>query len=279
MPSLGRYTHALVSRVPRSYQSLPTLDGSCIDLEGAREQQETLVRCLRGLDVDVLELPPDEDSPHSVFINDCAVVLQGLALICKPESGGNETSRNNDIATVRAVLRKELGITTIELNSSTARLNASDVLFTGKEFFVGIGAETNTEGALILANTWPEYPCTPVKLDGTRRLKDRLTVAGSNVLSVSSGDKSQLLLKRIERESSHRYQTLTLPEEDAANCLFVNGTLIHINSTEAAESAKLFAERVDYPQFSLALSEFQKTGRGLTSVCLLVKKSKTIRTL
>ena len=36
-----------------------------------------------------------------------------------------------------------------------------------------------------------------------------------------------------------RYQVLTLPEEDGANCLFVNGTLIHIDSYEASESAKV----------------------------------------
>ena len=78
MPSVGRYTHALISRVPASFQSLKTLDGACIDLERARLQQESLVNRLRDLEVDVLELPPDEDSPSSVFINDCAVILQGL---------------------------------------------------------------------------------------------------------------------------------------------------------------------------------------------------------
>ena len=159
MPSMGRFTHALISRVPSTYQSLSTIDGSCIDLERAREQQETLVQCLRGLDIDVLELPPDEESPQSVFINDCALVLQGLALICNPAG-----DRANDVATVRAVLKKELGLTVLELKSKTALLNASDVLFTGREFFVGIGKETNTEGALVVANTWPEYPCTPVKV-------------------------------------------------------------------------------------------------------------------
>jgi hypothetical protein len=37
-----------------------------------------------------------------------------------------------------------------------------------------------------------------------------------------------------------RYQTLTLPEEDAANCLFVNGTLIHVSSSQAAESVQVY---------------------------------------
>jgi len=141
MPSLGRYTHAIVSRVPRSFQSLKTIDGSCIDLERAREQQEDLVRCLRSLNVDVLELPPDEDSPCSVFINDCALVLQGVALVGRPAG-----ARQRDVDTVRAVLRKELGLTVMEQEDRRALLNASDVLFTGSEFFVGLGKETNMEG-------------------------------------------------------------------------------------------------------------------------------------
>jgi len=275
MPTFGRYTHALISRVPSSFQTIKTLDGTSIDLDRARQQQETLVSTLRGLDIDVLELPPDEDSPNSVFINDCAVVLQGLALICNPGGG----ARDKDVITARAVLKKELGLAILELDSPSALLNGSDVLFTGREFFVGIGKETNTEGALLLANTWPEYPCTPVKLDGSKRLRDRVTMAGLEVLSVSSGSNSQNVIKRIEREATHRYSTLTVPEEDAANCLYVNGTLIHIDNAEAAESVKLLGERVDYPRLTVPVSEFQKSGRGLTSLCLLVRKSKTIRTI
>ena len=45
--------------------------------------------------------------------------------------------------------------------------------------------------------------------------------------------------KVIDIIISVRYQVLTLPEEDAANCLFVNGTLIHIDSCEASDSAKV----------------------------------------
>jgi len=128
--------------VPLSYQSLKTIDGSCIDLERARQQQEDLVRCLRSLNVDVLELPPDEDSPCSVFVNDCALALHGVALMCRP--GG---SRQRDVDTVRAVLRKEVGLAAlIEQESRQALLNASDVLFTGREFFVGLSKETNMEG-------------------------------------------------------------------------------------------------------------------------------------
>ena len=84
----------------------------------------------------------------------------GTALICRP---GSE-DRDQDCINVRGVLKRELGLTVAELGSATARLSGSDVLFTGTEFFVGLGARSNTEGALAVAATWPEYPCTPVKV-------------------------------------------------------------------------------------------------------------------
>jgi len=273
MTTKGKYTHAIVSRVPKSFQSVPTIDGTCIDLERAREQQESLVLCLRSLGVDVLELPPDEASPQSVFTSDCAVTLNGIALVCRPAGG----ARSEDTNMVRFIMKKELGLTVQELDNPKALLNGSDVLFTGSEFFVGIGKDTNTEGALNVAKTWPEYPCTPVKLEGSRNLADRLTLAGPDILAVGSGQHPQTLVRRIEREAMHRYQTLTLPEDEAANCVYVNNTLVHTHSIEVPLSSKVFNERIHFPTREISLSEFQKTGRGLSSLCILVKKSKTIR--
>ena len=36
-----------------------------------------------------------------------------------------------------------------------------------------------------------------------------------------------------------RYHTLTLPEDEAANCLFVNGSLLHTHSVEIPLSAQV----------------------------------------
>ena len=55
-----------------------------IDLRRAREQHLALVAAVRGLGVDVLELPPDEVSVDSVFTQDLAVVVNGIALMCRP---------------------------------------------------------------------------------------------------------------------------------------------------------------------------------------------------
>lgn len=301
MSSVGRFTHAVVARVPQSFQSLPSIDGTCIDLERAKEQQEALVKCLRGLDIDVLEMPPDEPSPPSVYTRDCAVTHNGIALICRPgveddkdqpgrktkdkekenrkrEKGtGQNIAGRQDCLSVRAVLKKELGLTVVDLESPEARLSGSDVLFTGREFFVGIGFGTNTEGALAVAATWPEYPCIPVKLEGQKPLGERVSLGGPNILSVGNGQHSQNLVRRMEREATISYQTLTLPEDEAANCIYVNNQLIHSHSTETPLSVQLLQEKIEFATKEISVSEFQKTGRGLSSLCILVKKSKTIR--
>lgn len=46
----------------------------------------------------------------------------------------------------------------------------------------------------------------------------------------------------MEREATFQYQILRVPERDAANCLFINGTLIHRAADEFHESTKVFNE-------------------------------------
>ena len=198
----------------------------------ARKQHAALVSAVRELGLDVLELPPDESNAMSVFTHELAVVVNGIALMCRPVN----TSRKPEVDTMRAVLKKELNQVIAEPDSPAALLNGTDVFFTGREFFVGLSSSTNTDGAMAVAATWPEYPCTPVKIDGQFALKHYLTMAGPDVISVGSSPHAQRILKRIEREATHRYQTLTLPEEGPSNCFMLNGTLVHRCREEAPKS-------------------------------------------
>lgn len=74
-----RYTHAVVCRIPQSLRTKGELD-----LEEAKRQHETYVRLLREIGLDVIELPPDELLPECVFVEDTAVVCNGIALITRP---------------------------------------------------------------------------------------------------------------------------------------------------------------------------------------------------
>ena len=182
-----KYTHAIVSRVPEIYAKEATVIQSGfvglskwliffflfslqkIDLLETRKQHACLVNAVRSLGLDVLELPPDESNAASVFTQDLAVVVNGIALMCRPSSYGEGKSasqvRQVEVDTMRAVLKKELNQTIVDPPwTNNALLSGSDVLFTGREFFVGLSDHTNMEGALAVASTWPEYPCTPIKV-------------------------------------------------------------------------------------------------------------------
>lgn len=71
---------------------------------------------------------------------------------------------------VRRVM-SELNLTVVEMgdeqgDSGGATLEGSDVLFTGREFFVGISSHTNRRGAEVLADTF--------RVRGSRLPKEKL---------------------------------------------------------------------------------------------------------
>ncbi|XP_073973189.1 N(G),N(G)-dimethylarginine dimethylaminohydrolase 1 [Rhodnius prolixus] len=265
-----RYTHALVSRVSSSYKSLGEAD-----YEEAKRQHETYVRVLRDTGLDVIELPPDDALPQCVFIEDTAIVCNGIALMGRPK----DDKRLKEVETVRAVLKKELEMPIIELTEDKANLEGGDVLFTGQEFFVGLSDFTNEAGARAVASTFPEFPCTPIKVPEKQHLKAFVTMAGPDILCVSSGKPSQDVIKRIEREATFTYQTLTLPEDTAANVIYCNGTLIHRSADDTPLSAKVFAERIGFSRKSVSVSELAKHSSGLSSCVLLVRRARHIRSL
>jgi len=57
-----------------------------IELDVAKKEHESLVALLRELELDVIEMPQDEELPESVFVEDTAVVCNNIALITKPGS-------------------------------------------------------------------------------------------------------------------------------------------------------------------------------------------------
>lgn len=86
--SAYRYTHAVVCRIPLSLRTRGE-----VTLDEAKRQHETFVRLLRDLGLDVVELPPDENSPLCAFVEDISVVCNGIALIARP----NEPSRTKEV--------------------------------------------------------------------------------------------------------------------------------------------------------------------------------------
>ncbi|EDW05596.1 N(G),N(G)-dimethylarginine dimethylaminohydrolase 1 [Drosophila mojavensis] len=265
-----KYTHAIVARISNAL-----LETGDFDVQLAKQQHEQYCTLLREIGLDVIELPPDDALPEGVFVESSAVVCNGVALIGRSEN----PKRRREAESMAIILKKELDIPVIEIDDPHAQLDGGDVLFTGREFFIGISSFTNEEGARAVAMAYPEYPVTPIRVNGCKRLKYYVTMAGPDVLCVSTSATCQEIVKRMEREASFTYQKLTLPEESAANMLYINGTIVHRSPAEIPEAYKTLKEKIDIPTRNINISEFSQFSSGLTSACLLLRRWKSIRSI
>lgn len=133
--------------------------------------------------------------------------------------------------------------------------------------------------AKAVAAAFPEYPCVPIKVTEQQHLKYFVSMAGPDLLCVSSAKESQEVLRRIEREATFTYQTLTLSEPSSSNVLYVNGTLIHRAVQDCPVSSHILSEKIDVPRQSLQFNELGKHSSGLTACCVLLRRTKYIRNL
>lgn len=105
-------------------------------------------------------------------------------------------------------MKKELDLPVIEIEDVSAKLDGGDVLFTGREFFVGLSDKTNEAGAKAVAAAFPEYSCIPIKVGEQYRLKNLVSVAGPDLLCVAATKPAQDLIKVKEGGERERKKTI-----------------------------------------------------------------------
>jgi dimethylargininase len=84
--------------------------------------------------------------------------------------------------------------------------------------------------------------------------------------------------QRMEREATFQYQVLRVPDRDAANCLYINGMLIHRAAEEFPSSAKIFDDLICAKR-GLNVSELAKAQAALTCSSILIRKPRHIKSL
>src|SRR5215211_4780886 len=110
-----------------------------IDADDAAAQHRAYCEALRACGASVVTLPPAEELPDSVFVEDTAIVLDEVAVLTRP---GVESRRGEvgliepEVARLRPVVRIE----------PPATLEGGDVLRLGRTLYVGLSRRTNAEG-------------------------------------------------------------------------------------------------------------------------------------
>lgn len=133
---------ALVRRPsPRLADGLVTHIGrSAVDVDLALEQWEGYVAALNAAGWETVEVPPADDHPDGVFLEDPVFVYGDLAVLTR--SGAPE--RRGETAGLREVL-EEHGYRVEEV-TEPATLDGGDVLKFDGTVWVGQGGRTNAEG-------------------------------------------------------------------------------------------------------------------------------------
>ncbi|OCT84724.1 hypothetical protein XELAEV_18022880mg [Xenopus laevis] len=279
LSGFGRCTHVIVRAIPDSLcqEALRIEKGSVVDISLARKQHEQYVEVLKNkLGLSVIELPADESLPDAPFVEDVAVVCEETALITRPGA----PSRRKETEAVKKALQ-DLQLNVVEMTDENATLDGGDVLFTGKEFFVGLSKRTNQRGAEILADTFKDYAVSTVPVCETLHLKSFCSMAGPNLIAIGSSEAAQKALKTMQQMSDHRYDKLTLPDNAAANCIYLNipskgHVLLHLAPEDFPESAKVFEKLKEHMLFPLPNTELAKVDGCLTCCSILINKKKSL---
>ena len=115
--------------------------------EGVREEHEAYVQALRNAGVEVTVLPPMEDFPDSIFVEDPALVFHEGAVLLRPGA----PSRMGETAEIEPVLRS-LFENVVSL-PSPGFADGGDVLVTPSVVMIGLSARTDKSGAKGLRTT------------------------------------------------------------------------------------------------------------------------------
>ena len=228
-----------------------------IDMEKARAQHHAYEELLGKLGAQVISLPEEPELPDSMFVEDPAVVLDEVAVICPL---GTE-SRRKEASTIAAALEKFRKLAYVKLPGT---LEGGDVLRAGRKVFVGFTARSNPEGirqfSVILEHFG--YDVTAVPVTGCLHLKSAVTYLGRNTLLANRG---WFDWKRME---GFEWVDLDASEPAAGNALAIGDSVIFPASFPKTRANM---EGRGFHVLALDISELQKAESGLTCSSLLLE--------
>lgn len=227
------------------------------DYEKALKQHDQYIEALKKCGVNVTVLDADNEYPDSCFVEDVAVLNRKCAIITNPGA----PSRNGETKAIVPVIEKFYAKENIHFIKAPGTLEGGDVMMVGDTFYVGISARTNQEGIDQFAAILNGYglKCEAVSLEKVLHLKTGVNYLENNNMLVSG--------EFVEKECFAQYNRVQIPENEAyaANCIWVNGTVIVPENYPAVKAA---VESLGYPVLTVDTSEFRKIDGGLSCLSL-----------
>ena len=226
-----------------------------IDIDLALKQHEQYQAALSSLGCDIVSVPTEPGLPDSVFIEDTALVLDEIAVLCRP---GAE-SRRPEVAGVEGVLEEYRTLASIQ---PPGTLDGGDLLRIGKVIYAGLSTRSNQSGIEQLRSIVADYGYSVETVETSKCLHLKSAVSG-----VAPG---VLLINPdwISTSAFTDYELIDVDKEEAhaANALPVGESLIY-SSSYPRTMEKMMARNINV--VPVDVSELQKA-EGAVTCCSLI---------
>jgi len=226
-----------------------------IDMDLALQQHQQYQSALSSLGCEAISVPTATGLSDSVFIEDTAIVLDEIAVMCRP---GAE-SRRAEVAGVEEVLRQYRKIESIQ---PPGTLDGGDLLRVGNVIYAGLSTRSNKSGIEQLRCFVADYGLSVEMVEVTKclHLKSAISEIAPGVLLINPDWISTSSFKDCE------FIDVDAEEAHAANALRVEQHLIYPSSFPRTME-KLVAHGIEV--IPVDLSELQKA-EGAATCCSLI---------
>jgi dimethylargininase len=257
-PRLVALTRAVPPSIARC--ELTHLAREPIDVARAAEQHRMYERALEALGCTVVRVDPAPDLPDSVFVEDAAVVLDEVAILCRP---GAE-SRRGELEGVERALHPYRPVSRIE---PPGTLDGGDVLRIGRRIWVGASGRTNEEGIRQLREIGARHGYTvhPLRVRGCLHLKTAVTQVGDDAVLLNPAWVDPGAFEAFERIE------VDPAEPFAANAVLVGDVVLH-GAALLRTAARLRAHGIDI--HPVDARELAKAEAGLTCCSILLSTDR-----
>jgi dimethylargininase len=247
---------ALVRRPsPRLAEGIVThVERKPVDVATAKAQWRAYVAALESCGWQPIEIPPADDCPDSVFVEDTMVVFGDLAVMASPAA---ESRRGELPAAAAAVERQGYRLAHVE---PPGTLDGGDVLKVGDTVYVGRSGRTNETGVAQLGALLAPLGATVVAVPLTQALHLKSAVT-------ALPDGTIIGYPELVDDPAPFPRFLAVPEPSGAHVVLLGEDRL-LMAASAPTTASIFAG-MGYRPVVVDISEFEKLEGCVT--CLSVR--------
>jgi len=221
----------------------------------ALQQHQQYQSALSSLGCEIVTVPTESGLADSVFIEDTAMVLDEIAVMCRP---GAE-SRRAEVASVGDVLQQYRTLASIQ---PPGTLDGGDLLRVGKVIYAGLSARSNQSGIEQLRRIVADYGFSVETVETTKclHLKSAVSEVAPDTLLINPN--------WIDKSAFANCELIDVDEEEphAANALRVGRSVIYPSSFP--RTMEILSQR-GINVTPVDLSELQKA-EGAVTCCSLI---------